>query len=249
MPVLGLIVTLALLTNAPPQTDLDPDLLESLDSLDRVAQLYRDTALRFSCNETLVYHGRYGKQVERYTYTYVYTDEHGLRDFRTARRSNDVTAQAAHAGLLRAYSWIFLFERRRRPYYRFQILGEGKAQKRPALIIGFEPVEPYRANVNEWAGEIWIDRESHQPLRVEADLVRELDGQAKQGGKRLYVTDFGYVKNGMRFPSRVTVRRSGIGLPDLSRRRALRFTQTYDDYRFFGVRTSEEVYDFVVGER
>ena len=141
---------------------------------------------------------------------------------------------------------------------------------RPALRVRFHPLPPYRAEFNDWSGEIWIDAESFQPLKVLGLKVGEWDkrsaferalDQAKDSGRSHrsrhqfseFTTEFGVEKNGMRFPSRVrfrdvrykvygTRKRSGYRESPL-----LRVHQEYDNYRFYSVRTQSEVRDVVFG--
>jgi hypothetical protein len=265
------------LAGAPFLADDSPDLPTVLEHLDRAAGLYRDHALQFTCDETITYKTDEAIKTHEFTYLYLYDDDR-LMDSR-APRGADVEAspkkrkraQLEKYGLptyvLRAYSWLFLFERAKQPLHHYEVLGPGEALERPALRVRFEAAPPYQSGVNEWCGTAWIDRETWQPLRVEAMQADEcrtkeqLEQQMKSGtapddGWMLnwILTEFGIVKNGMRFPSRVVAKRSiyraeTIGnMPTLRERPVFEITQSYDNYRFFGVRTEEEIGKKVRGE-
>jgi len=142
--------------------------------------------------------------------------------------------------------------------------GTDQALGRPAIKVAFEPVAPYYRGINDWYGTAWVDAETFQPLRVEAWEIDEFRKRqrfqdslerAARAHKRYHsshtvqrvVTDYGVVKNGMRFPSEVTSHgsryvvwsnKSGSGYQDYP---LYDLTQTYDNYRFFGVRTTAEI--------
>jgi len=61
-----------------------------------------------------------------------------------------------------------VFGAARQKLHRYQILGEDTALGRTALKLRFEPIPPYREELNSWFGTAWIDRETSQLLRVEA---------------------------------------------------------------------------------
>ena len=69
-----------------------------------------------------------------------------------------------------------------------------------------------------------------------------------------YSTVFGYVRNGMRFPTEVRTERREYLVPgdDIddpkAGHRMFLVLQTFDRYRFFGVRTAEQVTEIVLGQ-
>lgn len=269
----------------PAQTRDVPPLSVLLQRLGRVAGLYRDNALRFTCDETITYRGTGGKRTYRLEYIYVYTEDDGLADYRVFRRraagrraakdkrkrgaSSETTVSPADLDdldlpnyLLRAYSWAFIFEASRRERYEYELEGQEKIAGNRAVRIRFEPLPPFVEGVNEWFGTAWVDLQTYQLLRVEAMLL--LDYRKQKRMERLLreaspnvsyttdeirrvVTDFGLLENEMRFPSEVTFSASGYVVSGRKRDSRLRevplyqVRQTYDNYRFFGVRTREEV--------
>ncbi len=174
-------------------SDVDPELRRVLVGLARTARFYRENALAFSCDETVLEtHYRAGGSVRQHrthALRYIYTLEDPpedappgavpqLRDYRV-RRDEDAEpgkqpdeVRLADLDLVaateRAYSWAFLFQEGLQPYYRFGLAVEERALGRDAVIIAFEPVNPMVENLNDWFGRAWVDRETFQVLRVEA---------------------------------------------------------------------------------
>ena len=154
---------------SPPEDARLEDLLERLA---RVSELYRDTALRFSCEETITNSGL-GGGTSRFEYIYVYDARAGFRDYRTQRvrgrpRRVNLGKTRIPRLLRQAYSWAFVFGAARQKLHRYRILGGDTALDRPALKLRFEPIPPYREELNSWFGTAWIDRETSQLLKVEA---------------------------------------------------------------------------------
>ena len=278
-----------------------------LERMARVAELYNDNALRFSCGEEITYthFSPSGKVLDRrrydlqYLYTYAQDSEApadaegarggGLEDYRTIldEQASDGTYReiqleelALPNYLKRAYSWAFLFEEARQARYQFEIVGEENLHGVDALVLKFDPIPPYVRTVNDWFGKVWIDKASFQLLRVEANSSDALtdDGPAVEEEEERDVyraqtftvtritTDFAIEKNGMRFPSHAVLtanvtRRLAEDANLLAAiigdtrefdgevRTVFRVDQTYDDYRFFNVRSETEIRDRVMGIR
>lgn len=268
------------------------ELATVLERLDRIAALYRDNALRFTCDETLTHFTGGGRRQYRFHYIFVYDDDDKLADYRlrrgTARpgKSTKKLAKAAQpvsleryrrrSGMpppvMRAYTWVNLFERSRWPHYEYRILGHGEVLGRPAIAIGLDPVRPHRPGVNDWVGTVWVDRDSYQLLRVEAlkptesvkkqrfEQFLERPPESKRRLRSTHVfseihTEYGVEMNGMRFPSEVVTR--GVryeawaheGDSGYREFPVFRLEQAYDNYQFFGVRTAEEIERLVAPQR
>jgi hypothetical protein len=268
-----------------PQPD-DP-LARVLDHLGNLAEFYRDSALEFTCDETISHFTNRGRQDHRFFYIYVYDDERGLQDYRLTpkdarkfrkRRGADGRSSRKSARvepvtldryglpsyLLRAYSWIFVFQSSTRERYRYRITGESEFLGRPAVGIEFEPVPPFSPDINDYSGTAWVDAETGQILRIEAMHVNDRDRReafekslrsAVDGDRRVrtthsfqrIVTEFGILRGGMRFPSEVTIRTSRFevwsddGSSGFEEFPIFRIRQTYDNCRFYGVRTETEI--------
>lgn len=282
LAVASVLLTLVLPVSAAQEqaesepSDPSPILQRTLDRLAGVARLYKDNALRFTCDESVLFSGR-GAPVHR-RFRYVYRHSNGvLLDYRTERGAEaddagietDFAKYGIPVALLRAYSWVFLFEKEMRDAYRFAYTGDDKVLDRPAYIIAFEPIPPYDKARTAWFGKAWVDQKNSQLLRVEAmrpqdrhqlqllnaelARTREPTDPAYRGTFTItqYSTVFDVVKNGMRFPGQVVIEQIDHvvgGGPDKGRIRAepvFRMTQTYKSYRFFAVRTAEEIREIV----
>jgi len=266
---------------AASEADDLPSLDRLLAGMQRVAGLYLDEALSFTCNETIHFAGHGEPVLLRFRYVYRYSEsDRRLYDYRVPRadpRAREI-ADPAHAELrdyglpefmLRAYSWAFLFLDAVQAQYRYEIEGRDEVLGRPAIRLRFEPIPPYTPDVNDWRGRAFIDKETFQLLRVEAqrvedDTKRKLlqaelhelhSGNDVARGSYEYsefVTDFDVERNGMRFPGIVVIQRSAFsptgfpGRATIEETPIYRITQTYKRYRFFRVLTRERIRSVVV---
>jgi len=248
----------------------------ALTRLARVAELYRDSALGFACQEDIAYSGTASGRL-RFAYLFIRDDHGKLRDFRTwpsGAKGEEVDPRDYNVPrfLESAYLWAFVFRSDRQPLYRFELQPEETAGGRTVVVIRFIPRAPIRKGVNDWAGYARIDLETSQILSVEAytpeDWNRRLlrDEDAAMAGKRSWdeataiydieriVTDFGFDKNGMRFPSHVEIVKTrskvvpGVAEDAVKTRTLRRVTQDYSKFEFFSVRSSDEILRFVNGD-
>lgn len=266
-----LIPVAAALTLAAYATDAG-GLDRTLTRLARVAELYRDTALGFACQETIAYSGEVSGRIQ-FAYLYI-RDEHGrLRDFRTWKTGTTAKERGREVNpadygvpvfLESAYLWAFIFRADRQPLFRFEKLRDETVGHRAAVVIQFVPREPIRKRRNDWAGYAWIDRETTQILKVEAYSPTDWNQKMRPKAdivqeRRSYdiervVTEFGFAKNGMRFPTHVelTTTRfsvvSGNSQDELRESTVQRLTQNYSRFEFYSVRSSDEIVRFVNGE-
>lgn len=248
----------------------------TLTRLARVAELYRDTALGFACEETIVATGRETSRIQ-FAYIFIKGDDGRLRDFRTWRMGTTARQRGQEVDprdykvpryLASAYLWAFVFREDRQPLYRLKLIGEDRALGRPALKIQFVPAPPVRKGINDWAGFAWVDRDTSQMLKFEsyapadwntrlriAEDVAAAGSRDPRDRKEPYLTDkilteFGYEKNGMRFPSHVELSTTEstvkYRVADPLRERLLdKVVQDYSHFEFFSVRTGEEILRFV----
>ncbi len=238
-----------------PAEPVDPAVQKLLVELDRVANLYRDSALGFTCNETVHLHTDDGRRTVRLRYIYSRTPDGTHTDHRLRRKDRGPGELVAlgdlgiDRALVRVYSWVFLFESSRWPHYRYEIRGEEVLDGMPALKITLDPIEPFHENVNEWQATVWVDRETHLPLRVEALSVR--DREAQQAYLRALAADsrswtpytweesttlFGVKHHGLRYPSEARIEMASHTVPSRAGGRGRRLyavRQLYTDYRFF----------------
>ncbi len=275
----GALVLALASTTGTGQADALTELDLTLERLGRVAALYADTALRFTCEERI--RGHFGGARRQYQFAYVYgrTPTGKLDDFRfwpepqqdAAAGGSDAAVKLESLGLpefiSRAYSWIFIFEAKKLYLHQFELAGREWALDRPAMALNFRAVRPYYAELNEWDGTILVDAETFQPLVVRATPIEHRPGKAAYDRIRAdptgtvqgriefssVTTEFGVVQNGMRFPSRVLIERAGgrtrtirsaieSGLTLYQTGESIyRIEQSYSNYQFFGVRTTEQV--------
>lgn len=258
----------------------DWQLDDLLARLARSAQRYRELALKFTCEEKIRWSGLHGEGgQEKFGYVFVREEGEGFTDYRTRlRRLNtnkpprrvDPESYNVPRHLWSPYLWIFTFRRERQALHEYRLLGRDTVEGVPAVKIGFEPIPPYKPDVNDWFGTAWVEPHSAQLLRVESYLVEDyqtlkrmeahLEGAGVTGALYIverFTTEFAIIERGMRFPSRVEMRREkydvsqklrgGTELPGQPQRWVydtipmLQVDQTYRNYRFFGVRAEQRL--------
>jgi len=266
----SLLVTALLLLGGTPQTTPEaPALPELLMGMDRASRLYLDTALRFTCDETIT-EPFSAPRIRHFQYIFVHEPDGSLQDYRMSKGKGvrpevDLGKLGFNHFLNRAYFWVLIFNSKRQKLFRYEGLGEAEALGVKAQMILFEPIPPYQEAINDWFGTAWVDPETFQILRVQAmkadkhenweNLKRDLElataGDEEPAGRYYEIqttsTEFGMVKNGMRFPSRAEIVSSLYSLSkavptaraNLARQE--RTVQTYKRYKFYGVRTREEI--------
>ena len=156
--LMGLCAPLALFPAAPTADD-DAAFVDLLDRLGRMARLYADRALRFSCDETL--RAAPGGTFKD-SYIYVYGDDGRFHDYRTKRgdtRAREILPDhiPIRRYLSQAYSWVFQFRSERRSHIRFTRKGEETLAGESSVVIAFEPIPPVQPGVNDWYGTAWVD--------------------------------------------------------------------------------------------
>lgn len=275
----SIIIAVTFLTAAgssiwPAHDPSDRRLAGILRRLTRVARLYRDTALKFACNEQVSSRGL-GRRTFTYGYVYEYDRAEGFRDYR--EQLTYVPPDKRDLGpphfLKRAYSWAFLFSPGEQGWHHYWLVADQddgeEALGRPAIKIRFEPNPPVVDGINQWYGHAWVDAETYQILKVESIHARDHNvytrfqaalAEAARTGRQTrkpflfdtYLTEFTVEKNGMRFPGRVVIerRRYQIVNPHSMKKyravRIFRIDQRYTDYRFFSIRTAEEILEIVL---
>ena len=257
--------------SAANRNDMKPgSLLGRLAGIDR---LYSDTALRFACSETIT--AKPGG-THRFEYIYVYGTDGKFRDYRTragSRSGREISLAAARLPrwLTQAYCWAFIFGPKRWSQFRYELQGETEKLGRPAFLVRFEPFGPMEKDVNDWFGTAWIDRKTLQLLRVEAQTPEDyyhrkafesrlaaasatpLESARAHFEIESVATDFAIEKNGMRFPSEVLIEKSRFTVPGrrgkpFETALVYRVRQSYSDYRFFSVRSAEEIRSILSGQ-
>ena len=267
----SLLVTALLLLGGTPQTTSEaPGLPELLMGMDRASHLYLDTALGFTCDETITEPLIGAPRIRHFQYIFVHEPDGSLQDYRMSKGKGerpevDPGKLGFNHFLKRAFFWVLIFNSKRQKLFRYEGLGEAEALGVKAQMIRFEPIPPYQEAINDWFGTAWVDPETFQILRVQAmkadkhenweNLKRDLElataGEEKPAGRYYEIqtarTEFGMVKNGMRFPTRAEIVTSLYSLSKAvlparaNLAREQRTVQTYKRYKFYGVRTQEEI--------
>jgi hypothetical protein len=248
------------------------DMERTLSRLARVAELYRDSALGFACQETIAYSGLATGRIQ-FAYLFIRDEHRRLRDFRTWKTGTTAKERGREVNpadyrvpvfLESAYLWAFIFRADRQRLFRFEMLRDENVGDHTAAVIQFVPRAPIRKKLNDWAGYAWIDRETSQILKVEAysptdwnwkmrtqaDIVKERQSYDTER----VVTEFGLEKNGMRFPTHVEITTtrsavvSGNSRDELRESTLQKLTQDYSRFEFYSVRSSDEIMRFVNGE-
>jgi hypothetical protein len=258
-PILAGLFAALTLFPAEPLADDDAAFVDLLDRLGRMARLYADTALRFSCDETMKV--RSGVSFSD-SYIYVFGEDGAFHDYRARpgdRKGREI--EPAHIPiptfLNQAYSWVFQFRAERRGRIRYTLKGEEAALGVPAVAIVFEPILPIEPGINDWYGTAWVDPRTAQILKVEAlqsaddDVRRQVEaargqasGDTRQFRLSTVTTEFGIVKNGLRFPSLAVIESRVHTLPNLGMESVdidYHVEQRYTNYRFFSVRSADEI--------
>lgn len=236
-----------------------------LERLDAVARTFAATALRFECKETIRWDAEPFERGGKLTFAYIYVRE-GTRseDYRSwtglsgkvSPKEVDPAEQGVPRFLRSAFHWIQIFRGNRWTRHRYFWAGRTNALGRQAVGVRFEPVPPITEGINDWYGTAWVDPDTGQILVVEAYRPRQWAIEQKRQEAMAksaqlprgftatltierVVTEFGVEREGIRFPSKVTIRevehrisagRSGAQDHD---RVLLEVEQTYRAYRFF----------------
>jgi len=256
------VLTLSAIAGADTKTVAGGDDLDSwLERLDRTAELYRDRALSFTCVESIRWDQKGKTGRHKFGYVVTFDEEHRFEDYRTrVRRPRRASAPprvepadyGVPAYLRSAYLWIFIFREERHRFHRYAILGEGWLNGRPVVVLSFKPLPPFRPQINEWFGTAWVDRETAQLLKVVAhrpedeETLHELElhkaGEAVSSWVYIVeqvTTEFRAEARGLRFPSRVELRRDrhgflrGLDQFDHDKKLILSTEQKYSSYQFF----------------
>jgi hypothetical protein len=165
----------------------------------------------------------------------------------------------------RGFSFPVGFRRSVQSLHRYEIVAQEEVFDRPAVVVSIEPLPPHRLGLNNWYGRAWIDSETYLPLKFElfepedfTERSKLLAAERGEGveGEYTFTTMtalFEIVQNGMRFPSQITQERRMVNLRGLrsgrerSESEVFLVTQTYSEYRFFNIRTEEEIHEMIFG--
>lgn len=245
-----------------------PRLSAILERLDQVTERYSDQSLRFTCDEKVVTNGKGYRNTHRFRYLFV-IDERGRHIERRAPARKPAQwlehrqeRSIRELVLTSAYSWVFMFERVRHNYVRYEIVGTGTRFGREAIGVRFEPAGEIIEDVNGWIGVAWVDAETFLPLAFEAWRPKEyakrkefeasLDRAAASTEKyraehlvRSVRVEFGEQLRGLRFPTLVALQQTRCvvsgrnGTSEYREKSVFSVDQTYTNCEFSEVETGE----------
>jgi hypothetical protein len=234
------------------------------------AQLYEKAALGFSCEETVI-QGKFSsgtgenkkEQKNRYDYLYEGSAESGYKEVRMLPSKSGDPADSKEVDpdldVPGAYDWALLFTKHHQPYFRFELAGTERVGFQTAAIISFRGAKAFDhgKEIQEWSGRVWVNNESGNFVKVEADpngqeerLAQRTDEWRKAlrivgiSTKRQprgfhYRLDFTVEKFGLSFPGEAETRRFALdimGDEELKERTVQRFRS----YVFFNVNSAED---------
>jgi hypothetical protein len=116
----------------------------------------------------------------------------------------------------------------------------------PALVIEAAPREKTGAGL---FGKAWVRERDGAVLRIEwapgsmenYAAIEEFSRQIGRAAKIAFVSEYGFEKNGLRFPNSYDVTESYVGLRTTWGFVFSRTTVTYKDYKFFQVETAVDI--------
>jgi hypothetical protein len=165
---------------------------------------------------------------------------------RPRRQENADLPTLKYSGRNLVFGPVGFLSRYWQEHFDFEVNGREEVDGRAALIIRAAPKSETQENNNH--GRIWVDASTFQILRIELEPQAvqgqevELQNDFKIPGvsgasfqRRLaWVVDYSFEKNGVRFPSRQTIResyQSDTGVRVVKREVVF----DYSDYKFFTV--------------
>jgi hypothetical protein len=244
---------------------------ELLDNLAERARDYRTYALSFVCDERVrsASYDDSGEATKEKSTRYEYIlarNEDGLRFLETREKikrggkRQPAEGEKHDVGFPPAYGWTFLFSGFNQPYFAYRDLGEGFEGFDWVRVIGFKGSLPWAGgkDIREWEGIVMVNavdftvleiraQPSGQSDRLEAEFRRwsqsfnilNMRSGPKPLGYRCWVA-LRMQKDGLTFPTQMrydTFR--AVSVKDV--RLTSASIREYDNYRFFGVTTEEEV--------
>ncbi len=161
-----------------------PDLSSLLVALGEKAAVYEEVALQFVCIETIIDHDD-PRRRRLFDYMYVEAEEQRYRPFRqkhTGRPGTGVQEKSIRFAFPDSYSWTLMFSPDRQHLFHFRYLGTEWFSLRLAHIIEFTAPLPFTngETVYQWSGQVWIDAENYNFLKVEAEPGNQTDRMKKE---------------------------------------------------------------------
>jgi hypothetical protein len=174
-----------------------------------------------------------------------------VNETRTLLRENDREVKETNAELKTVSYWhkhivlgpIGLLCTAVQKDYDYKFVKQGAHGGEPAYVIEAFPKPSVRTGY--LFGKIWISQKDFSVLKIEwkQESLRDFDATIKSVENPYYkldvlmVSEYGFEKNGIRFPSLHTVKEQFINKRNGKRARSAEIRVTYQDYKFFIVET------------
>lgn len=249
----------------------DPNFVALVETLAERAALYRRRALGFSCREVVIeakydIATTNYKKSSRSLNDYLFEElpDGSLREVRQEliqekegykRRNTDFDPPVPPA-----YAWATLFARENRWRFHFRPAGQVVRGGRLLTLINFIGTSPNPGgdDIAGWSGQVGLENRSNnlysvdatptgQDVRLEVEILRYRKAFAIAGvplaarphGWSLTVS-FGTEMEGLSYPTEQVLGKTSLS-PDGRMNLEDKTTFRYEEYRFFGVETGEEV--------
>ena len=134
----------------------------------------------------------------------------------------------------------------RQPFFDYKMVGDEFFDGERALVIEAIPREEFREQILQ--GKIWVDNSDFSILKIEwnqdrmahSAVIKDMARRYKADPRITHITEFGFEKNGIRFPSRYFIEEAYIK----KKGKKIIHSETnviYKDYKFFTVETDVEI--------
>jgi hypothetical protein len=234
------------------------------------AQLYEKAALGFSCEETVI-QGKFSsgtgenkrEEQNRYDYLYEGSADTGYREVRMvpAKNGDPTDSKEVDPGLdvPGAYDWALLFSGQHQSHFRFEPAGTERLGFHATTIIAFRGAKTFDRGkeIPEWSGRVWIDSDSGNFVKVEAEpngqaeLLAQKTEEWRKSTKFIgistkrqprgfrYRLEFSVEKFGLSFPGEAETRRFALDIQGDEQLKE-KIAQRFRNYVFFNVHSAED---------
>jgi len=233
------------------------------------AAVYKETALRFACVEdvTLTEFGKQEsiKKEDSVVHDYLLenTRRNGLQPYRAilSRNNKKVSRHQVKPeyGTPEPYAWQLLFVESGQGRFQFDLVDQEFVNPHDTWVIHFIALASYVTGerIEEWEGTVWVDQDTLDILRVEAQPAKEQDtlearlaehrqafrvlglSTKKKPRARSLKVEFNLQREELRFPSRSLYSVHLVDELDV-RRAASSVVQRFRDYVFFDVESLDK---------
>lgn len=126
-------------------------------------------------------------------------------------------------------------------YYQFEIVKEEKIKGKRAIVI---EAKPTAQECDDYIARIWVSYSDFNILKIEREQkafgdfewIKRISGELELEPSIIFITEFLYEKNGIRFPSRYYIKEAYyVKFPKIKRKKKLIRSETtvsYSDYKF-----------------